>query len=76
MVPMLFQRQRAVKGKTYNPIRGKKVIEFARDLLDKYIPIEKNSWKNLTKVPSEVINNKLLIKLKNPKQFVGYKKIK
>ena len=27
----------AVRGKTYNPIRGKKVIEYARNLLDKYV---------------------------------------
>jgi len=63
----------AVKGKTYNPIRGKKVIEYARDLLDKYIPLKGKSWKDLTKVP-EVINNKINLKLKNYKQFVGYKK--
>ena len=63
----------AVKGKTYNPIRGNKVIEYARDILDKYIPLNNKSWKNLNKIP-EVINNKLNIKLKNPKQFVGYKK--
>tara|TARA_A100001015_G_scaffold62912_2_gene69425 strand:+ start:1378 stop:1962 length:585 start_codon:yes stop_codon:yes gene_type:complete len=31
----------AVKGKTYNPIRGKRVIEYSRDLLDKYIPLKK-----------------------------------
>jgi len=63
----------AVKGKTYNPIRGKKVIEYARDLLDKYVPLKDKSWKDLTKVP-EVINKKINLKLKNYKQFVGYKK--
>jgi len=63
----------ALKGKTYNPIRGKKVIEHARDLLDKYIPLKNKSWKNLYQTP-EVINNKLNLRLKNPKQFVGYKK--
>ena len=66
----------AVKGKTYNPIRGKKVIEYARNLLDQYIPLEDKSWKNLTKIP-EVKNNKLNLKLKNPGQFIGYvKKLK
>ena len=63
----------ALKGKTYNPIRGKKVIEYAKDLLDKYIPLANKSWKNLYETP-EVINNKLNLKLKNPRQFVGYKK--
>ena len=66
----------AVKGKTYNPIRGKKVIEYARNLLDKYIPLKDISWKDLKKIP-EVKNNKLNLKLKKPEQFIGYvKKLK
>ena len=67
------ETQGALKGKTYNPIRGKKVIEYARSLLDKYIPLKNESWKKLQKIP-EVKNNKLILDLKNPKQFVGYKK--
>ncbi len=63
----------ALRGKTYNPIRGKKVISYARDLLDKYIPLKDKSWIELTKIP-EVKNNKLNLNLKNPKQFVGYNK--
>jgi len=65
------ETQGAVKGKTYNPIRGKKVIEYARNLLDKFIPLRNNSWNDLKKIP-EVKNNKLNLKLKNPSQFVGY----
>ena len=65
----------AVKGKTYNPIRGKKVIEYARNILDKYIPLENTSWKKLDETPF-VIEGKLNINLKNQKQFVGYKKNK
>ena len=61
----------ALKGKTYNPIRGGKVIEYARHLLDKYIPLKNTSWKKLEKIP-EVKNNKLNLKLENPKQFIGY----
>ena len=63
----------ALKGKTYNPIRGKKVIEYSRNLLDKYIPLKNKSWKNLENVP-EIKNNKLNLKLKNPNQFIGYNK--
>jgi len=63
----------ALKGKTYNPTRGKKVIEYARHLLDKYIPLKNTSWKKLEKIP-EIKNNKLNLKLKNSKQFVGYNK--
>ncbi len=63
----------ALKGRTYNPIRGKKVISYARDLLDKYIPLKDKSWKDLSKIP-EVKNNRLNLNLKNPKQFIGYNK--
>ena len=63
----------ALKGNTYNPIRGEKVIAYARGLLDKYIPLNDKSWKDLKIIP-EVKNNKLNLKLKNPKQFVGYQK--
>ena len=63
----------AVRGKTYNPIRGQKVIEYARNLLDKYVPLKEKSWKDISEI-LQVNNNKLNIKLKNPKQFVGYKK--
>ena len=63
----------AVKGKTYNPIRGKKVIEYSRMLLDKFVPLKKQSWKDLEKIP-EIKNNNLNLELKNPNQFVGYNK--
>ena len=63
----------AVRGKTYNPIRGKKVIEYSRNLLDEFVPLKYKSWKDLTEVP-EIINNKINLKLKNSNQFVGYKK--
>ena len=65
----------AVKGKTYNPIRGAKVIDYAREILDKYIPLKNQSWKNLKKIP-DVKNGILSIHLKNPKQFLGFRKQK
>jgi len=63
----------AERGKKYNYIRGEKVIKYAREILDIYIPLEKGSWKNISKIP-KVENNKLNLKLKNPKQFLGYSK--
>ena len=65
----------ALKGKTYNPIRGKKVIEYARNLLDKYIPLKNKSWNTLSNEP-KIINGKLNIELKNSSQLIGYKKSK
>ena len=70
---VISEEKGAVRGKTYNPVRGKKVIEYVRNFLDKHLPLKKESWKNLTNIP-EVKNNKLNLKLKNPKQFVGYNK--
>jgi len=63
----------AVLGKIYNPIRGQKVIAYGRNFLDKNVPLEKGSWKDISKIP-EVNNNQLNLKLKNPNQFVGYVK--
>ena len=70
---VISEERGAVRGKTYNPVRGKKVIEYVRNFLDKHIPLKKESWKDLEKIP-EVKNNKLNLILKNPKQFVGYNK--
>ena len=67
------ENQGALRGKTYNPIRGEKVIKYARNLLDKFVPLKYKSWSDLKKIP-EIKNNKLNLSLKNPKQFVGYKK--
>jgi len=68
---VISEEKGAVLGKTYNPVRGKKVIEYVRNFLDKHVPLKKESWKNLANIP-EVKNNKLNLKLNNPKQFVGY----
>ena len=65
----------ALKGKTYNPIRGKKVIDYARGLLDKYVPLENKSWKDIKKIP-QIIKKQLSIKLKKPEQFIGFRKQK
>jgi Malate synthase len=65
----------ALKGKTYNPIRGGKVIDYARKILDKYIPLKNQSWKNLNKIPY-IKKGELSIELKNSKQFVGFRKKK
>ena len=63
----------AERGKKYNYIRGEKVIEYARDFLDSNVPLQKGSWKDIPEIP-KVKDNQLNLKLKNPKQFVGYTK--
>tara|TARA_B110000211_G_scaffold140557_1_gene160636 strand:- start:3188 stop:5305 length:2118 start_codon:yes stop_codon:yes gene_type:complete len=56
----------ATKNKSYNPERGKKVIEYAKDFLDKNFPLANDSWKNITKIS---INN---LNLKNKDQLLGF----
>ena len=63
----------ASRGNKYNPKRGEKVIEYARNVLDSYVPLQNASWKNIAEIP-KVESGKLSLKLKNPKQFVGYVK--
>ena len=63
----------ALRGKTYNPLRGERVIYYVRNFLDKFVPLKDKSWKDLKKIP-KINNNKLDLNLKNPKQFVGYTK--
>jgi len=70
----------ATRGGAYNPVRGEKVIAFARNVLDQYLPLEEGSHANVTQYSVE--NNKLQAKLedggqttglKNPKCFLGYR---
>ena len=61
----------ASRGNKYNPKRGEKVIEYARNVLDSSIPLQNSSWKDISEIP-KIENGQLSLKLKNPKQFVGY----
>jgi len=63
----------ADRGKKYNYIRGEKVIAYGRNFLDKNVPLQRGSWKNILTIP-KVEKNQIDLKLKNPKQFVGYTK--
>jgi len=67
------ESNRANRGHKYNPIRGEKVIKYARNVLDANVPLQNGSWKDISEIP-KVENGQLNLKLKNPKQFVGYVK--
>jgi malate synthase len=56
----------ATKDSSYNPKRGKKVIEYAKDFLDKNFPLGSDSWKNISKISVDDLS------LKNQDQLVGY----
>ncbi|MEO1143450.1 MAG: malate synthase G, partial [Pseudomonadota bacterium] len=67
----------AEKGGAYNPVRGDRVIAWARDFLDKSVPIS-GSWKDI--VSLTIVDGELQLTmaddsktgLSNPAQFVGY----
>jgi malate synthase len=61
----------------YNPIRGDKVISFAKNFLDETIPLEEGSYQDV--LGFDFFNNEILAilsdgksKLKNSDQYVGY----
>ncbi|MBN8748656.1 Malate synthase G [Xylophilus ampelinus] len=67
----------AEKGKGYNPIRGAKVIAFAREVLDQAAPLANGSHKDATGY--SVKDGQLVVKLhsssthlQDPAAFVGY----
>ena len=47
----------AERGKKYNHIRGEKVIEYARNILDAYVPLQKVAGKILKKFQKLKITN-------------------
>ena len=63
----------------YNPIRGDRVIDFAKNFLDETIPLEQGSFKDV--LGFEFIEGKIKallpevgkIGLKNPAQYIGYR---
>ncbi len=68
----------AVRGPGYNPVRGAKVIAYARELLDASAPLAAGSHANA--IGYRVVNGALVIRLDNgattglktPAQWVGY----
>ena len=68
----------ASRGGDYNPVRGDKVIEYARHVLDRTAPLARGS--HLDATAYAVLGGKLVVTLKggkntglrNSRQFVGY----
>jgi malate synthase len=68
----------AEKGKGYNPVRGAKVIAFARHILDQFVPLATGSHEDATLYRVEAGNLVASLKdgqtsrLQDAFQFVGY----
>jgi malate synthase len=75
---VLSEEDGATKSGAYNPVRGAKVVAYARNFLDQAAPLAKGSHKD--SVAYTVAGNKLSVTLKDggttgladEKQFVGY----
>ncbi|MDQ9090193.1 malate synthase G [Pseudoalteromonas haloplanktis] len=75
---VLSEDDGAEKGSTYNPVRGFKVMAYARQFLDKAIPLENGS--HIESTNYSVVNGQLFITLrdssqtglKQPAQLVGF----
>ncbi|MEB6675810.1 malate synthase G [Acinetobacter haemolyticus] len=75
---VISEENGAEKGKGYNPVRGDKVIAFAKDFLNQTFPLAQGSHADVTKYA--VDHNRLVVSLKDGSttsleheaQFVGF----
>ncbi|MBQ4859203.1 malate synthase G [Pseudoalteromonas sp. MMG007] len=76
---VLSEDDGAEKGSTYNPVRGFKVMAYARQFLDKALPLSNGS--HIESTNYSVVNGSLVITLRdssqttlaNPSQLIGFK---
>ncbi|MFK0691253.1 malate synthase G [Mesorhizobium sp. IMUNJ 23033] len=68
----------AEKGKGFNPVRGAKVVAWAKDFLDQSVPLTSGKWAGVNGL--SVANGALKLSagaggttLADPKQFAGYR---
>ncbi|ORB70186.1 malate synthase G [Mycobacterium scrofulaceum] len=67
----------AEKGTSYNKVRGDKVIAYARNFLDRAVPLESGSWADATGLSVEDGRLKVAtadgsVGLASPEKFAGY----
>ncbi|MGE0217528.1 malate synthase G [Mycolicibacterium sp.] len=68
----------AEPGTSYNPVRGDKVIAYARSFLDGAVPLASGSWSDITGLSvadgavSATLDDGGSVGLATPEQFVGY----
>ncbi|MCT8140358.1 malate synthase G [Anaerobacillus sp. CMMVII] len=68
----------AEQGKSYNPVRGERVIAYGKQFLDETVPLQDASHKEVVKYA--IVNQELVAlltngngtNLKDPNKFVGY----
>ena len=76
---VISEEDGAEKVGGYNPARGDKVIDFAKNFLDETVPLEQGSFKDV--LGFEFVDGDIQVllpdlgkvSLKNPSQYIGYK---
>ncbi|ANI40129.1 malate synthase G [Mycolicibacterium vaccae] len=74
---VISEEDGAEPGTSYNPVRGDKVIAYARRFLDQAVPLASGSWSDITGLSVEdgaltVAVGDESVALSDPAQFVGY----
>lgn len=75
---VISEENGAEKGSGYNPVRGQKVIEFARHWLDVIAPLESGSHIDSVAYYLDsdelvvVLQDNIITRLKKPEQCIGY----
>jgi malate synthase len=79
---VISEAEGAEKGTRYNPVRGRKVIDYARGVLDQAVPLTAGSHRDATayRVEDGIDGNRLVVALKDgstagladPAAFAGY----
>ena len=75
---MISEDDGAIRAGAYNPVRGDKVIAFAKNFLDEHFPLTQGSYNDVSSF--SLVNNSLsigtvsgeLTSLKDAAQFQGY----
>ena len=76
---VISENNGAEKVGGYNPVRGDKVIDFAKNFLDETIPLVEGSYKDVLGFEfvdgniQAVLHDSLKVQLKNPAQYIGYR---
>ena len=75
---VISEEDGAEPGTSYNPVRGDKVIAYARRFLDGAVPLASGSWSDITGVTvsdgavAATLDDGGSVGLQAPEQFVGY----
>ncbi|MDG5472627.1 malate synthase G [Jeotgalibacillus sp. ET6] len=74
---VIDEAEGAEKGTAYNPVRGRKVVDYAKTFLDQIAPLQSGSHKEVTQYLIEggklhAAVNKETTRLKDERQFAGW----